>query len=184
MKNINEWGRQSNGARSMGGGFIGGGDNSTRAGSFHPLDFYSEPYTHADTAISQRTGLASSSYEGDYYEGEEDEEEEDVAILETIVYRNGEYKLLETLENLKEFQDYSMKINSLDRKLSGQAKDRIDRADKLDEEDLDEFSAVGGGAISGIATKQFKDQDRKLQEQKKRLAMFIMDRLTTSTNLN
>tara|TARA_R110002153_G_scaffold16136_7_gene57111 strand:- start:2344 stop:2874 length:531 start_codon:yes stop_codon:yes gene_type:complete len=168
---MKEWGTSGNSSRSMSGGFMGGGDNASDLGSFHPLKHQPGQSAGADTTISQRHGLASSAFEGDYYDPDNPEEEEyktDVEILEVIVRKHGKILLWETLERLKEFQNYAMKVNSMDRKLTKQASkqkskefkqfddlNEFDEFDELDEiDELDEFSSVGGGAISGFPSAQ------------------------------
>lgn len=154
---MKEWGQRGNGRRSLGGGFIGGGDESDKLGSFHPLKYHSGPSAGADTTISQRWGLASSAFEGDYYENLDEEDidyEEDSNILETIVLKeNGQISLLKTLENLNEYRDYANRANAYFRKIKQAAEKRknikIEEIDEINEEEIEEFSAIGGGAMTG-----------------------------------
>jgi len=113
------------------------------------------PTSNADSVISQRMQYNVGNYEYDedisYRDlGDKEEEEYDMEdmVLECRVYRNGKYCLIETLDNISEF-DYADKINNMMSKLSNQKQKRDSNVDSLEEdsESLDEFSgaAAGGG---------------------------------------
>lgn len=151
MKNIKEWG---NNGRSMGGGFVGGSDNSQRAGSFHRQKFYSEPYSHADTLFSQKSGLSSSHFKGEYYEDpnileDEEDKNEEESILEYRVFKNNSYSLIETLDEITKASGSD--ISLMNYKLNKQSSDQIQKAKNMDDLDdlIDEMSA---GGIAGPAT--------------------------------
>lgn len=77
------------------------------------------------------------------YENEDLEEDEEDTILECRVKIGRKYRLVETLENLDEFPNYSDKYRMMADKINGETDDRLDRAD-----DLDEMSA---GGVAGVA---------------------------------
>ena len=86
MKKIKEWNGDNRAyGKNFGGGFVGGGDLSKYSGQIDTYPFKATKLTGADTSISQRTGLVSSSYEGDYYEGEEEMDDNEELELETLL---------------------------------------------------------------------------------------------------
>ena len=115
----------------------------------HSIDLLG-PSSNADGVASQRQQYnVGDGYVEPELEFDDDEELEDI-ILECRVYRAGKYRLLETLENIKETIDAS-DINMMDKKLSNSAKQRkntdIQSAEDYIEDRVDEFSgaAAGGG---------------------------------------
>lgn len=106
MKKINEWnGNNKAYSKNFGGGFIGGSDLSKYAGQLDPYPFKTSKLTGADTLISQRTGLVSTSYEGDYYDDEIEIEE----ILENI----ANFAINSILKEQKEKEDRAGQIAGL-----------------------------------------------------------------------
>ena len=134
------------------------------------------PTSNADTVISQR--MQGHAYPKDeYHEDYNDEEYEEDLVLECRIYRGGKYQLIETLQNLKEYKDYSSEFNSQMKKISNSAKDRkanIDNLpgaeDYLDEDVIDEFSGVvagGGGPATPLGSTAKGEPETPTQRKKR-----------------
>jgi len=172
LKRLSEWngGNRAYG-KNFGGGFVGGSDISAYSGQIDPHPFKSTKLTHGDTLISQRTGLSSSSYKGDYYEDENYEDDDELSIiLKEFIDRNikkiNEKKKKFDDDDLNEYEDYAAKINALDRKLSSQREKQIN---KLNQQ-VNEFSgaaAIGGGPATPLGTNAYGKRETN-KERKKR----------------
>lgn len=137
------------------------------SGAFRPDTFGVGGYRHKNTTAplsDADTGFSRSSQRVNKgYDIEDEPEDEEDLILECRVYKNGKYCLVETLENIVEF-NYADQFNSMILKLNSQKQKRNDSIGDLPsaeqyvktmEEDnenenddpLEEFSgaAAGGG---------------------------------------
>jgi hypothetical protein len=135
------------------------------------------PTSSADAVISRRMqghAYPKDEYHEDY--NDEDEPEEEI-ILECRVYRNGKYCLVETLERVQEFKNFSADFSSQIKKISTAASKRKDDINRLpdlesiiDEGDLDEFSgaAAGGGGPATPLGYTAKGQPETTAQRKKR----------------
>jgi len=70
------------------------------------------------------------------------------SITECRVYKNKKYRLVETLENLDEFPNYSDKFSMKMNKINSRSRQSVEKLNSLDEDNLDEFSAAG--AVAGV----------------------------------
>ena len=136
-------------------------------GAFRPDSFGAGGYRHRNTTAplsdADTDHSRSSQRVNKGYDIEDDLEDEEDLILECRVYKNGKYCLVETLENIVEF-NYADRFNSMISKLNSQKQKRKDTIDDLpsaeqyvktmeedneneNEDPLDEFSgaAAGGG---------------------------------------
>tara|TARA_B100000287_G_scaffold89030_1_gene81444 strand:- start:21 stop:629 length:609 start_codon:yes stop_codon:yes gene_type:complete len=158
MKKLNEVGLNS---------FAPGSDASSLGTFKSPIGKLS-PHTGADSWFSQYSQSPPNYIPP---EDEEEYEDEDEIILECRVYKNGKYCLIETLDNIKEF-NYATKFGEMMNKISKQSLNRTSDIDTLptakdivakgvknedtQDEDLntlDEFSgaaAGGGGPVPPI----------------------------------
>jgi hypothetical protein len=106
LKKINEWNGDNRAyGKNFGGGFVGGGDLSKYAGQIDTYPFKASKLTGADTLTSQRTGLVSSSYKGDYYEDEEMSSDEELDIEELMEVFVNKYITKSTIKLINEQDD-------------------------------------------------------------------------------
>ena len=130
---------------------------STPTGHHLPAIGHGSPRSDADSHYSRNS---QRHYPNDYFDEEEDTEE---IILDCRVYRNGKFQLVETLDILKEFPNYSDKYAQMAQKINDKTlsrnmnirnldslEDKIDKNENLqdlEEDPIEEFSgaAAGGG---------------------------------------
>ena len=102
------------------------------------------PTADADSLFSRN--MQRLAYENEEIDEDLLPEEINEAVLSCRVKVGRKYKLVETLDNLDEFPNYSDKYKMMADKINNRSGERLNKANTIDE--LDEMSA---GGVAGVA---------------------------------
>ena len=154
----------------------------TPTGKHYSSNFMMSPTSDADSHFSK--SMQRLAYERDEEEEEilQQDSSEDEALLEKTILTcrvkiGRKFKLVETLNKLHEFENYSDKFKMQMSKINNNSGERLDSVDRLPDledeiENIDEFSgaAAGGGgpAVPVGYTSKGKPETRSQRKKRQR----------------